>query len=452
MKLTVFIKQLALVVTIVTGCKCTFGSDVASKLNQLGGRGFGTFKALTLADLDVDNNGEVNENDERIFGELEKAAQKLLTPKGLELPVAPNDFYSGPPSRGMVQEFLRPGFWGFSIEPSTRPETLIELVIESRWLRLKTLLAKEASPELPLTTPVFALFRSGLPNFDPDQMSPQAVCAGLSNFDFGPYDRANIKPTAVFDLDGTIWDGNVMDPFLARLIEGRYLSSQANNRLRDVLKTLPDVATDKVDAADVFENARLLLALWTSPKVAEKSRPSAKDVFQITVELMAGLPLDKAQSIAHDVFNTASQGFEPYSEYFFDDETHACPAPRLIEILQKRGVDVYLLSATPDLLAMEAAKILKVPLDHVLGSVLETQNGHYTGRVLASTYSIKGAIARQWLKAPPVFSFGDSPDSDFSMFQETMGVAFMLNPRPAMQARDKNEAFGKIVALWYKKQ
>ena len=110
---------------------------------------------------------------------------------------------------------------------------------------------------------------------------------------------------------------------------------------------------------------------------------------------------------------------------------------------------MYLLSATLDVLAWEAGKQFKVPRERVLGSLLEVKDGRYTGRVKDSAYYTKGAIVRQWMSAPPMIVFGDSPSSDFSMMLEAAGVSFMVNPRPKFLVLDEADANSRFVAVWF---
>ena len=75
------------------------------------------------------------------------------------------------------------------------------------------------------------------------------------------------------------------------------------------------------------------------------------------------------------------------------------------------------------------------------------KDGRYTGEVADSTYYAKGAITRQWLKAPPLFAFGDSARSDFTMVVEAAAAGFMVHTRPDFVARDDKEAGGRLVGL-----
>jgi phosphoserine phosphatase len=239
-----------------------------------------------------------------------------------------------------------------------------------------------------------------------------------------------------------------MDPFLAILVDKGNLSEDANPPLRAYLKTLEGVDAEAIDIAPVVDNARLLLERWTNPEIPRNLRPSAKDMFYNIVAMMRGMTIAQAEAAAREVYSHGVGRYPPWRTRSFADKD-GCSMRMLIARMKERGIEVYLLSATLDVLAREGGRVLGIPPERVLGSLLEVRDGKYTGQVRDSTYNAKGAIVRQWLSAPPLVAFGDSPNSDFPMLLEVAGASFMVNPRPEFLERDKNESGSRFVALWF---
>jgi phosphoserine phosphatase len=239
-----------------------------------------------------------------------------------------------------------------------------------------------------------------------------------------------------------------MDVFLERLVQDKVPRSEGNPELQKFLKTLGGVDAAAIDKASVVENASLLLERWSNHDLPKSHRAGAKDTFMNIVAMLKGTTVEAAAAAAKRSYTEGSTNFPPWTKRIFADRS-GCGMRKVVQVLQKMGVDVYVLSATLDPLAVEGAKMLGVPEDHALGSVLEVADGKYTGKVAASTYYTKGAITRQWLPAPPLFVFGDSPRSDFSMLMEAVGPAFMINARDSFIERDDKEAGSRFVRVGF---
>jgi hypothetical protein len=190
----------------------------------------------------------------------------------------------------------------------------------------------------------------------------------------------------------------------------------------------------------------MLLDRWSNHELPKEMRINAKDTFYGIVGLMRGLTPAEAAGAAAKAYDTGAARFPAWKNNIFADGD-GCGMRQVVTRLQKRGVKVYLLSATLDVLAWEGGRLLGVPREQVLGSLLELKDGKFTGEVRDSTYYTKGAIVRQWLDAPPLLAFGDSPTSDFSMLLEAAGAGFMINPRDSLVRRDREEAGARLVAV-----
>ena len=101
-----------------------------------------------------------------------------------------------------------------------------------------------------------------------------------------------------------------------------------------------------------------------------------------------------------------------------------------------------------DVLVNVSGDLLGISVDKRLGSILEVVDGRYTGKV-ESTYMLKGAIVREWLKAPAYLAFGDSATSDFPFMLDASGPAFMINPGDRFRKKDTERANGRFVEVQY---
>ncbi len=323
-------------------------------------------------------------------------------------------------------------------------DTLVTLYVETRWMAAQAALALGQMADAGRFGGSLA---ANVPGYRADHMEPAAVCVAVEQLELTSYVTAGLgAPAVVFDLDSTVWPGNVMDPFLAVLVEERLPRPDANPKLIAFLKTVPGVDTAQVERNDVVANAKLLLERSTDAKLPAEQKVSTKDSFYNIVALLKGMPVAEAERAARRVFAQGSTRYPPWSTQLFADRD-GCGMRRIIKTLQKRGVRVYLLSAGLDVLSWAAADALGVPRHDALGSLLAVHDGAYTGEVRDSTYATKAPVTRQWLVAPPILVFGDSPQSDFDMMLEAAAAAFMVNPRPAFQERDDKEAGGRFVAV-----
>jgi phosphoserine phosphatase len=400
-----------------------------------------------LADLDVSADGRLDAVDAEFFARLATAARAELSARGESLAVQGGLYHGIEDDAPAVFETLRAGAGHLDLAAADTAKVR-ELAIEARWLAEQVRVAALAGAAPLDSRPFGGVLLAQVPRYDANAMEPAAVCRMIDEIDVDAFSRAGLPVAALLDLDSTVWQGNVMDPFLAALAQSGYLQEDANPALRDYLTTLAGTDPSAINAAPVHANAQLLLERWTQPEVPDELRPSAKDMFYNIVRLMRGMTEEQATEVARAVFDTGASPFRPWLQRAFADND-GCHMRAIIDKMQARGIQVYLLSATLDVLAYASGRALGVPRERVVGSILEVRDGRYTGEVRDSAYYTKGAIARQWLPVPPLLVFGDSPHSDFSMLLEAAGASFMVNPRPELTARDEAEAGSRFVALWF---
>ncbi|NTW37692.1 MAG: hypothetical protein HGB17_16590, partial [Syntrophobacteraceae bacterium] len=160
---------------------------------------------------------------------------------------------------------------------------------------------------------------------------------GLAEFDVKPFVEAGIYPDAIFDFDSTVVDGNIMDPFLAVLIERKLVREDANPKVKEYLGKLTGVDMELVGRSSAVENARLLLTLWADTKLPEANRPTAKDMFYLIVSMMKGMTVGEAEGAAEAAYLKGGGQFPPYQHMVYDDPS-GCGMRRIIALLEERGI------------------------------------------------------------------------------------------------------------------
>ncbi len=403
----------------------------------------------TLADLDLNGDQQLNALDAEIFHAVAAAARQKLQgrPVGVQ-----QKLYVGPKkNQPTVFSQVRMGNEGevdLSAVPVVRME---ELAVEARWAagQVDLMQAAQHLALKPTTVSLQNSFSGALrqwwPGYNEETMTPKALCAAIQTVDLSPFNDAGITPIAIFDLDSTVWSGNVTDAFLAALTTSNLPTEAAHEKLRTLLKNTPGLEGAPIDKNTLAQNGALMLK-HLGHDVPEDSRVSAKDGFYTTVNMLEGLSVAQVDALAETAYLKGAGNLPPWKSRLFTS-SDGCGMRKVISTLRDRGFRIYLLSATLDPLARMAAKVLNIPDAHALGSLLEVKDGKYTGAVKDSTYYAKGAITRQWLPGPPLLAFGDSPRSDFSMLMEAAGAAFMVNARPAFRDRDLKEANSRLIDL-----
>jgi phosphoserine phosphatase len=393
-----------------------------------------------LTDLDITHDGAIDATDGRAFEALAARAKERLDASGLDASVQAG-YYTGPPAGEPSVFSLITAGGDVSAVPQAR---LRELYIEAHWLGLQARLA--AAQQAPARGVFGGLLARNVPGYNSLEMKPAAVCLAASRLETSAYARAGLKPSALFDVDSTLWAGNGTDVFLAALIAQKLPRPEANPPLQAFLETLPGADTKRIQGNDVLANAAMLYELATSPAIPEERRVSAKDAFYNTVGLLRGVRVADARRAADLAVHRGARGLPPWKTRVFA-AADGCTMLKLVHALSAAGVEVYFLSATPDVMVEEAAGLFGLLPGHALGSALEVQAGRYTGRVRDNPYTSKASVARQWLASPPLLAFGDSSTSDFPMLLEASGAGFMMNPGPDFLARDRDEAGSRLVAL-----
>ncbi|MEO0813174.1 MAG: HAD family hydrolase, partial [Myxococcota bacterium] len=396
----------ALFTSACAGSSSTLASGASALRLELSRLEVGDGANRSLAALDVDGSGTVDGTNVEILDGLARAAREELGRRGHSQELGL--LYEGPSKdQPSVFSLVNKNAGAFSFAGIKDEERLRELAIESRWAARQAAVAAlgdgrvdgDAKQVKDLGARWFAELGSA-------EHDPSDLCERLSKLDPTAFDAAKIERVALFDLDKTVWNGSIIDPFLAVLIEDELIAEDAHPRLKTFLKTVNGIDPALVDSNSVSQNARLFRKHTLDPELPEEQRISAKDGFFETVALLNGLSRNQASDAAKKAIERGALGMPAIQSQVFD--ANGCSMASLISGLQSAGFVVYMLSATMDVLAFAAADALGIPRDKTIGSPLETRGDRYTGTVVMSTYGIKGSVTRAWLPSPPLVVFGDS--------------------------------------------
>ena len=398
----------------------------------------------TLAHLDVNSDQELNDKDVKLFSELYQAAQAEADSRSLDCS-AGGVLYEGAKDGTPVFAKLQKDKSGdFTLEGLSNEE-LRELTIESRWLTLQVRQAVAGN-----LAPGQATFGGSLAAkfsiAEKDDFTPVAFCEALARFEPKEIVGEGFVPTAVFDLDSTIWLGNVTDRFLAKLVEMKMPQAESNPALIEFLKTQANIDAKAVEANTALQNSQIILRRAMDKTLPKEQQVSPKDVFFNIIAMLKGLDVKVVRDVAREVYETGLREVPAWRHRVFSDES-GCGMRQVVKTLQDKGVQVYVLSATLHILALEGARMLGIDEKFVQGSRLGKADGKYTGKLAEGTYYIKGEVVRQWLDTPPLLVFGDSASSDFSMLQEASVAGIMVNPSSRMLQRDAKETNGRLLGV-----
>jgi len=172
---------------------------------------------------------------------------------------------------------------------------------------------------------------------------------------------------AVFDFDGTLFDGDSLIPFLRRLVGLPAVALGALRSWRDLAR-IPR-GGDARDAAKAAFLARVLAGVELARATAEADRYAAHLEQELRTDVLERLRWHR-----------------------------------------RSGHDVVIISASPDLYLRPLADRLAVP--SLLSTRLEVEDGRLTGRLTGA--NVRGAEKvrrlREWLgtRQPFIYAYGDS--------------------------------------------
>ena len=202
------------------------------------------------------------------------------------------------------------------------------------------------------------------------------------------------RKVAVFDCDGTLFG---QAPY--------YLADEA---LYDYAKRNYEGKTDSLSVAKMAVVDQLL-----------HGDNVGVDFVQNRVRFLSGLTADEIQAIGNNMFH------EKYQNKMYPE------MKQLIANLENFGFEVWILSASPELLYQRfCAEQLGLPEDRILGVKSRVTDGNVVTDELVYPVSQdegKADVVRTFIKADPLFVGGNSR-SDLEMMNTSVGLKIMINP------------------------
>lgn len=143
------------------------------------------------------------------------------------------------------------------------------------------------------------------------------------------------------------------------------------------------------------------------------------DFVQNRVKFLSGLTADEIQAIGNNMFH------EKYQNKMYPE------MKALIQNLENFGFEVWILSASPELLYQRfCAEQLGLPQDRILGVKSRVGEGNIVTDELVYPVSQdegKADVVRTFIKAEPLFVGGNSR-GDLEMMETSVGLKMMINP------------------------
>lgn len=220
------------------------------------------------------------------------------------------------------------------------------------------------------------------------------------------------RKVAVFDCDGTLFG---QAPY--------YLADEA---LYEFAKKNYEGKTDSLSVAKM----KIVDQLLHGDNVGV-------DFVQNRVRFLSGLTADEIQSIGNAMFH------EKYQNKMYPE------MKSLIKNLENYGFEVWILSASPELLYQRfCAEQLGLPEDRILGVKSRVGEGGVVTDELVYPVSQdegKADVVRTFIKTDPLFVGGNSR-GDLEMMETSVGLKIMINPD---DSKPEKVANGKTIKQYW---
>ncbi len=221
------------------------------------------------------------------------------------------------------------------------------------------------------------------------------------------------KLIAVFDHDKTLVEGDVGEQFMKWMLRKGYF---------------PDNGL-----------------LKSAQRAHQQGKLDDLELFKLAVTGMAGLKESRVQALAKRYYDA---GFGGYAGRIF------APQKALIAELQRRGVEVHIVSGSNPWIIRESAKHLGVPSEHVHGMSVEVKDGRLTDRLVQPVPWREGKVAaidaaKLRERGVIVFASGDS-SGDLKMLELATkgGLSMTVNDKDAPAVAKVAEAQGYARAVF----
>lgn len=206
---------------------------------------------------------------------------------------------------------------------------------------------------------------------------------------------------AIFDVDGTLFKGNLGIEFLKLLMAKQLFSPEIGAQ---IMSWYGKYKSGEVDKAQVVD-----------------------EIYKLYAQGMTGMTTETAKSVAKETFQAVSSNIFPFAKEVADRLTNA-------------GYMLILLSGSPIEMIEEIADYLAIPHTQISAGTLEVQDGKYTGTIISYPGSAEQKVAEiekliQKLRIEPDWAnsiaMGDNERD--SLILSKVGKAYAFEPNDVLQ-------------------
>jgi len=214
---------------------------------------------------------------------------------------------------------------------------------------------------------------------------------------------------AIFDVDGTLFDGNLGMEFLKALMEKGVVSKKISS---SIFIWYGKYKNDEVDKAIAVDR-----------------------IYQLFAKGMKGKREAEMRIVAKKTWNKVSDKLYGYVEF-------------LVESLRMQGLKVVLLSGSPVEMVELLGKDLGINKRDVIAGILEVKNGIYTGKIISYPGSSEAKVRaiNSYLKNTDLnidfhrsVGMGDN-ERDFKILNK-VGMHFAFEPNDVLKAKARKAKF-----------
>jgi HAD superfamily hydrolase (TIGR01490 family) len=217
---------------------------------------------------------------------------------------------------------------------------------------------------------------------------------------------------AIFDVDGTLFDGNLGIEFLKALIEKGIISKKIS---KDIFSWYGRYKNDEVDKSIAVD-----------------------EIYRLFAKAMEGKKEPAVKMVAEETWNKVSDKLYPFVGF-------------LVESLRMQGLRIVLLSGSPIEMVAILGRELKIGKREVIAGKLKVKNGIYTGKIVsypgsseAKIQAIKKYLRNMNLDIDFRHSIGmGNNERDLEILNQ-VGMHFAFEPNSVLRARAKTAKFSIV--------
>jgi HAD superfamily phosphoserine phosphatase-like hydrolase len=226
-----------------------------------------------------------------------------------------------------------------------------------------------------------------------------------------PFDKEEVAPVAFFDADHTLWAGDLGDLIARTAMNHNMLKPEAQGPVAEILKR-----SNGTPSNDPNRDSQLLMEHYFRDEVEEI------DIISAQVICYAGWTTQELFDFSQKLFD------EHFAPKIYEDMA------RLHDALRAAGIDIKVISGSPQWVVEAACERLDIVKEDVYGARAVLDGDKITG-VMEPPITYKdgkvGAM-RHWVGDKiGTIAFGDSK-SDYPM-QERCMIRVAVNPRPGVR-------------------